>query len=152
MISTAEAKAIPWEDLQKSVQDLLRQASRLQEQLEHIQSRVGELSIYRPLQAFRRLHDLSSEHNGLRVEVNDIVDGLAKIVMITPSKTMGETLSSCLDTMRLSAEMTRLQTKWIEVDSSVQQTGAFAFAVFALYVSLVSLFATLFLGVLPLVR
>jgi len=141
-----------WEDLKSDVQRLLADSSLLQNRLRDAQSQVSGISIYRPLRAFRTLRDLSSERDELRAAAMSAIERLAKVVMTTPDKTMGETLTSCLDTIRFSAEIARLQAQSVELDGSMQQTGAFAFAVFALYVSLVSLFATVLLGVLSLIR
>ena len=142
MTSLAEAEPPSWDDLHRHVQSLFGHSSR-------VQLRLAQRYL-RPMKAPRHLRELSSQRDELRTEVESIVEGLGKIVLITPDKTMAETLSSCLDTLRLSAELTRLQLHWSEVDSSLQQTGAFAFAVVALYVSLLSLFATVTLGVLAL--
>lgn len=68
--------------------------------------------------------------------------------MSLPDRTMGDMLCSSYDTIRLSWRMTRLQTQWIELDNTLQQTTAFSFAIFAMYISLISLLATLVTGLL----
>ncbi len=136
----------------EQVSELLAKVNDVIFRLERIQIQLSQVSIYRPVQAFRKIKSMSDERDKLKNDVNACISALAITVMSTPAATMGQTLSSCLDTIRLSAEMTRLQTRWIEVDSSAQQTGAFAFAIFALYISIVSLCVTIFLGVLPFVK
>jgi hypothetical protein len=80
-----------------------------------------------------------------RGEFNSVVKELDWIIKNTPDRTMGETLGSCLDTIRLSTEISRSQSQWSETKSAIQQTGAFAFAIFSLYVSLISFFISLLL-------
>lgn len=119
--------------------------------LHGLQKRVESISIYRPLKAHRILKALRQDRVTLRAESKRIVDGLVRVVLITPDKNMGQTLTSCLDILRIAAEMTRLQSASAELEGFIQQTGAFAFAIFALDVALVSLLATVVLGVLSLV-
>lgn len=146
------SEQVPFEELQRHLAQLLTDASSIEARLTEAQYRVQRISIYRPLKAFRSLRGLSTERDGVRADARRVMDALGKVVMITPDRTTGQTLSSCLDTIRISAEISRVQAQSVELESSVQQTGAFAFAVFALYVSLVSLFATVLLGLLSLVK
>jgi hypothetical protein len=141
-----------FEQLQEHLARLFADSSHTQVRLSEAQDRIKAINIYRPLKAYRALRDLAPERLGAREDAKRIVDGLAKVVMITPDKNMGQTLTSCLDTLRISAEMSHLQAVSVELESSMQQTGAFAFGVFALYVALVSLSATVLLGVLSLVK
>jgi hypothetical protein len=122
----------------------------LHQKVEVIREKTTKINIFRPLRAYRALRELYGAREASSAEVRDVVRELGKLVLITPNKTMGETLLSCLDTMRLSAQMTQLHTQWIEEDSGLQQTAAFAFAILAIYVSIVSLLATLILGILSL--
>jgi hypothetical protein len=149
---TQHINGTSWENLQRSTQDYLARAVRLRSEIESIHLRVQKATIYRPLKTFQELRNLSSELNKFKAEFRGIIGGLGQIISAVPSSNMGEILASCLDTTRLSTEMMRLQMEWSEVESAAQQTGAFAFAVFALYVSLLSLLATLILGIWSLLK
>lgn len=144
-MSTQDLKTFTWETLQKKTAAALLNSTKLQNRLMDIKSNVEEISIFRPLFSFNRLKSLSVETDKLNKEFNSVVKELDWIIKNTPDRTMGETLGSCLDTIRLSTEISRSQSQWSETKSAIQQTGAFAFAIFSLYVSLISFFISLLL-------
>ena len=139
-----------FEQVQAIVQPLLARAAKSQEKLRRLQSNISEVNLFRPIKAYHDLRAISRERDLLNLEVPEMIDQLSRVLFLTPDKTMGEALASCLDTIRLSAIINRLQIQWVEVDSGLQQAAAFAFAIFALYVSLLSIALTLVLGVIPL--
>jgi hypothetical protein len=48
--------------------------------------------------------------------------------------------------------LTRVQAQSADLNNAIQQTGAFAFAILALYISVLSLIATVMFGLLPMIR
>ena len=147
-MSPKDSNNFTWEILQNKTTMSLVQSTNLQNLLIDIKVKVEEISIFRPLHSFIRLRKLTVESDKLNEEFNSIVNELTWIIKNTPDRTMGETLGSCLDTIRLSTEISRLQAQWAETKSSIQQTGAFAFAIFSLYVSLFSFVISLLLDLI----
>ncbi len=147
MISSDKENLI-WEVLQVRTQQSLKWALQLQNQLRDIQKQVSDICIYRPIKAYKMIKTLSFEVGKLEKEITNVVEELQKIIMLAPDNNMGNILSSCLDTIRLATKITHLQTQWGRVESSIQQTGAFSFAIFSLYISLISTFVSLILPIL----
>ena len=147
MSSTQTAQSDAWERLQERISGLSASQHELQEKLERLRGQVRQISIYRPLNAYLKLSRIGAELGKLGPQYDDIVRGYESSVAELPHRTTGETLSSCFDCQMLAFQLARVQSIWNEIDTARQQTGAFSFSIFSLYVAVLSLLGTLVFGV-----
>jgi predicted MarR family transcription regulator len=124
---------------------------RLCEQLAHIRRSAEVVNIYRPLRAYWTLRCMSSEMDALKPQLDTWRADCTATVGNLDVTTMGKVVTAPVIMLALQMRVIDRQYEYNDICSRLNTLKAFAFGVFALYVSLSSLAVTLVLGTLSLV-
>ena len=119
--------------------------------LARIRTVTENVNIYRPLKAWKILKGASIDMSSLKPQVDRWLSACALSLGQLDVTTMGNVVVAPVIMLSIHMRASDKLHEYSDLHSQLNTLKAFAFGVFALYVSLFSVFATLILGIMPFI-